>query len=97
MVTPTPLSMLIGFNPKPDPPLGIQATEVERVTIFPNPASRLIYFSHSGSYTISTLQGAIVQQGEGDVANIGNLQQGLYMVLLTTKNGERLVGRFLKE
>ncbi len=96
-VTPSPLSMLIGFNPKPDPPLGIQATEVKRVTIFPNPASRLIYLSHSGNYTISTLQGAIVQQCEGDVANIASLSQGLYIVQLTTKNGERLVGRFLKE
>ncbi len=97
MVTPTPRSMLIGINPKPDPPLGIQATEVERVTIFPNPASRLIYLSQSGSYTISTLQGAIVQQGEGGEANVGALSQGLYLVLLTTKNGERLVGRFVKE
>jgi len=77
--------------------LGILATEVKRVTIFPNSASRLIYLSHSGSYTISTLQGAIVQQGEGDVANIGTLSQGLYIVQLTTKNGGRLVGQFLKE
>jgi len=96
-VSPTSWSMLIGFNPKPDPPLGIQAAEVERVTIFPNPASRLIYLSYSGSYTISSLHGAVVLQGEGDVANIEALPQGLYMVQLTTKNGERLVGRFLKE
>jgi len=89
--------MFIGFNPKRDPPLGIQAIEVKRVTIFPNPASRLIYLSHSGSYTISALQGSVVQQGEGDAANIGTLSQGLYIVQLLTKNGERLVGWFLKE
>jgi hypothetical protein len=68
-----------------------------RLTLYPNPASQLINLNHQGSYTISTLQGSVVQQGEGDAADIGNLPQGLYMVQLTTKNGERLVGRFLKE
>jgi hypothetical protein len=87
---------LIGFNPLPDP-VGVKEVSNMRLTLYPNPASQLINLNHQGSYTISTLQGSVVQQGEGDAADIGNLPQGLYMVQLTTKNGERLVGRFLKE
>ena len=68
-----------------------------QLSLYPNPAKATIHFSLKGSYTITTLQGAIVQQGEGDVANIRALPQGLYLVQLTTKNGERLVDRFLKE
>jgi hypothetical protein len=86
----------IGFNPKPDP-VGVKEVSNSQLSLYPNPTSATIHFNLKGSYTISTLQGAIVQQGEGDVANIRALSQGLYMVQLTTKNGERLVGRFLKE
>jgi hypothetical protein len=86
----------IGFNPKPDP-VGVQEVHSTHLSLYPNPAKASIHFSHQGKYTISTLQGAIVQQDEGDVANIGTLSQGLYIVQLSTKNGERLVGRFLKE
>jgi len=87
---------LIGFNPLPDP-VSVQEVHPTNLSLYPNPAKTTIHFSLKGSYTISTLQGAIVKQGKGDVADIGNLPQGLYMVQLTTKNGERLVGRFLKE
>lgn len=76
---------------------GIDEITSTQLTFYPNPAKATIHFSLKGIYTISTLQGAIVQQGEGDVANIGTLSQGLYIVQLLTKNGERLVGRFLKE
>lgn len=88
--------LLIGFNPLPDP-VSVQEVHPTNLSLYPNPAKTTIHFSLKGSYTISTLQGAIVKQGKGDVADIGNLPQGLYMVQLTTKNGERLVGRFLKE
>ena len=86
----------IGFNPKPDP-VSVQEVHPTQLSLYPNPATATIHLSLKGSYTISTLQGAVVQQGEGDVANIRALSQGLYLVQLTTKNGERLVDRFLKE
>jgi hypothetical protein len=86
----------IGFNPKPDP-VGVKEVSNSQLSLYPNPATATIHFSQKGSYTISTLQGAIVLEGEGDAANVGAIPQGLYMVQLTSKNGERLVGRFLKE
>ena len=87
----------IGFDLDTTGVSGVDDIKATSLQLYPNPAKTTIHFSLKGSYTISTLQGAIVQQGEGDAANIGTLQQGLYMVQLTTKNGERLVGRFLKE
>ncbi len=87
----------IGFDLDTTGVSGVDEIKATSLQLYPNPATATIHFSHSGSYTISTLQGAIVQQGEGDVANIGTLSQGLYIVQLLTKNGERLVGRFLKE
>ena len=87
----------IGFDLDTTGISGVDEIKTTSLQLYPNPATATIHFSLKGNYTISTLQGAIVQQGEGDVANIGNLPQGLYIVQLTTKNGERLVGRFLKE
>jgi hypothetical protein len=87
----------IGFDLDTTGVSGVEEVYPTQLTLYPNPAKTTIHFSIKGSYTISTLQGAIEQQGEGDVANIEALPQGLYMVQLTTKNGERLVGRFLKE
>jgi len=87
----------IGFDLDTTGVSGVDDIKATSLQLYPNPATATIHFSLKGSYTISTLQGAIVQQGDGDVANIGDLPQGLYIVQLSTKNGERLVGRFLKE
>jgi len=87
----------IGFDLDTTGISGVEEIQATSLQLYPNPAKASIHFSLKGSYTISTLQGAIVQQGEGDVANIASLSQGLYIVQLLTKNGERLVGRFLKE
>lgn len=87
----------IGFDLDTTGVSGVEEVQPTSLLLYPNPAKTIINFSLKGSYTISTLQGAIVQQGEGDTANIGALPQGLYLLQLTTKNGERLVGRFLKE
>ncbi|HQE13359.1 MAG TPA: T9SS type A sorting domain-containing protein [Flavipsychrobacter sp.] len=87
----------IGFDLDTTGVSGVDEIKATSLQLYPNPATTTIHLSIKGSYTISTLQGAIVQQGEGDEANVGALPQGLYLVQLTTKNGERLVGRFLKE
>jgi hypothetical protein len=87
----------IGFDLDTTGVSGVEEVYPTQLSLYPNPATATINFSLKGSYTISTLQGALVQQGEGDVANITSLSQGLYIVQLLTKNGERLVGRFLKE
>jgi len=93
----TSLLPCIGFDLDTTGVSGVEEIQATSLQLYPNPAKASIHFSLKGSYTISTLQGAIVQQGEGDVANIASLSQGLYIVQLLTKNGERLVGRFLKE
>jgi len=87
----------IGFDLDTTGVSGVDDIKATSLQLYPNPAKTTIHFSLKGSYTISTLQGAIVKQGEGDVANIASLPQGLCIVQLLTKNGERLVGRFLKE
>ncbi len=87
----------IGFDLDTTGVSGVEEVYPTQLSLYPNPATATINFSLKGSYTISTLQGALVQQGEVDVANITSLSQGLYIVQLLTKNGERLVGRFLKE
>jgi hypothetical protein len=94
---PYPLLFCIGLDIDTTGVSEVDEVTSTKLTFYPNPAITTIHFSLKGSYTISTLQGAVVQQGEGDAANIGTLQQGLYMVQLTTNNGKRLVGRFLKE
>jgi len=92
-----PILPCIGFDLDTTGVSGVKEVYHTQLSLYPNPATATINFSLKGSYTISTLQGIIVQRGEGDAANVGTLPQGLYLVQLTTKNGERLVGRFLKE
>ncbi len=96
-VSPTSWSMLIGFNPKPDP-VGVKEVCNSQISIYPNPTKGYLYLSSTPrpntAYTITDITGRQLLQGvvKDNLISVQALQPGLYLLRIGTE-----VLRFVKE
>lgn len=71
----------------------------DEVSIYPNPSSGRLNFSHEMTYEIADIQGRVLLINHSFVkeADISSLPSGTYLVRLTTQTGEVKVHRVIKE
>lgn len=66
--------------------------------IAPNPADDQLFLDEEiVSYKISNAMGQVVLAGDDQVADVSDLQAGLYTILLRNKQGEYAVNKFVKQ
>jgi len=91
------------FNPSCFPEK-LPTTTDKNITLHPNPAVNELYVENvriSGQYVLFNITGIIEQTGTLQTGNnridISNLPMGLYILMFTTKDGQQVVRKVVKE
>ena len=73
----------------PEPPTAVEVIEPDEIIIFPNPANDMIYIGGVENEDIKVyiynLAGGIVKQTNRSFVNVSDLNNGIYLLKLTTK------------
>ncbi len=91
--------LVLGFNPKPDPPpLGVSGTDKNREwVVYPNPAKDRVYLPKKGTYQVYDMKGQQVLEvtiANDNTIDVSILPTGVYIIRSTENN---IVYRFTKE
>ena len=78
--------------------VGINDILSNKISVYPNPVSNILYFSLETAYELTDLQGRTLLKSNKAVksVNINSLPAGIYFVTLTTESG-KTVKRIIKE
>ena len=58
----------------------VEEIETQLFELYPNPAQQVVYFSTDESYSLRTLQGQIIESGNGTQISLSHLASGVYLV-----------------
>ena len=64
-------------------------------TVYPNPASDVVYINAQGDITVYNLAGSLVKQATGNSVNVSDLPAGMYMINVTNE-GQSHCMKFMK-
>ena len=80
-----------GFNTTPPPPQsGVDAVSDLEVSVYPNPASDVLYLNGTddATLTITSLSGVVVKKGAGvSQVDVSDLAEGMYLLTVETAEG----------
>ncbi len=71
-----------------------------KISVFPNPVKDVLYFSEEiANVRITDISGKMVKEffAKGKSVNVANLAKGIYIVTATTKSGETVSRKIVKE
>lgn len=76
---------------------GVEDAIVDKVeyTVYPNPASDIVYINAQGNITVYNLAGSIVKQATGNSVNVSDLPAGMYLLNITNE-GQSHSMKFVK-
>jgi hypothetical protein len=83
-------------------PTGLDANELPQISIYPNPATDFIYLNgieEARAVHIYSVNGQLVKsyQEFNDKINISELNEGLFLITVTTLDGKQISSRFIKK
>lgn len=75
----------------------IQDTKIaDQAIVYPNPATNQLFFSAYVNYQVFDVHGKLLLQGKGKSVDVSSLQNNLYQITMTHRNGNVFKSNFLK-